>query len=254
MRELHARRQVAESSVQPCQATRSTHHVSEDMRGLTTSHERSQVATAHTTAHIDPNVNASVSTRSGFADVESSLCTSRAELSLATFRPPPGLPPPPALPCHGSALHASGQCQPCALHWAKGGCPLSQECKCCHLCMPSARWTLNEACQMALSERPQSQETCMQPVRTNSTAPSGVPRVKPEPAEGAHVTEAFNPGSVLHSLGECEPCAWFWKPQGCLNGDSCRRCHLCPAGETRERKKTKTAVIRATRRAEKCSV
>ena len=26
------------------------------------------------------------------------------------------------------------------------------------------------------------------------------------------------------------------KPQGCLNGDACLRCHLCPAGELKRRK------------------
>lgn len=36
---------------------------------------------------------------------------------------------------------------------------------------------------------------------------------------------------VSHSRGECRPCAWFWKPSGCLNGAGCRHCHECPPGE-----------------------
>jgi len=34
-------------------------------------------------------------------------------------------------------------------------------------------------------------------------------------------------GSVDHDAGECRPCAWFWRPQGCSNGVDCRHCHLC---------------------------
>jgi hypothetical protein len=44
-------------------------------------------------------------------------------------------------------------------------------------------------------------------------------------------------GSAMHSVGKCRPCAWFWKPEGCLNGSSCRHCHLCSPEELRERKK-----------------
>eukprot|EP00438_Fugacium_kawagutii_P008869 Skav200651 [mRNA] locus=scaffold2539:137414:138922:+ [translate_table: standard] len=46
-------------------------------------------------------------------------------------------------------------------------------------------------------------------------------------------------GAALHGTGECKPCAWFWKPKGCQNGEECRHCHLCPQGEIRQRKKMK---------------
>ncbi|CAK8991090.1 Hypothetical protein SCF082_LOCUS2511 [Durusdinium trenchii] len=51
-------------------------------------------------------------------------------------------------------------------------------------------------------------------------------------------------GSVLHGTGECRPCAWFWKPNGCLNGVDCRHCHDCPPGEVKSRKKGKQAMLR----------
>mmetsp|Transcript_43897 Transcript_43897/g.103836 ORF Transcript_43897/g.103836 Transcript_43897/m.103836 type:complete len:465 (-) Transcript_43897:96-1490(-) len=44
-------------------------------------------------------------------------------------------------------------------------------------------------------------------------------------------------GSVLHGTGQCTPCAWFWKPQGCHNGSECRHCHSCPRGEIKSRRK-----------------
>merc|ERR1711879_649138 len=50
-------------------------------------------------------------------------------------------------------------------------------------------------------------------------------------------------GSALHSSGECEPCAWFWRPGGCEHGCLCKRCHLCPEGETKARKKAKKLMM-----------
>lgn len=46
-------------------------------------------------------------------------------------------------------------------------------------------------------------------------------------------------GSELHASGNCKPCAWFWRPQGCANGLDCQHCHLCTAAELRVRKKAK---------------
>jgi hypothetical protein len=46
-------------------------------------------------------------------------------------------------------------------------------------------------------------------------------------------------GSAFHEAGACEPCAWFWKPGGCRWGQNCARCHLCPEGETKMRRKQK---------------
>eukprot|EP00438_Fugacium_kawagutii_P036825 Skav228625 [mRNA] locus=scaffold2037:459167:464660:+ [translate_table: standard] len=53
-------------------------------------------------------------------------------------------------------------------------------------------------------------------------------------------------GSRLHAAGQCKPCAWFWKTDGCRNGQSCGHCHLCPAGEAKARKQAKVAAIRAS--------
>jgi len=34
-------------------------------------------------------------------------------------------------------------------------------------------------------------------------------------------------GSSLHELGQCKPCAWFWKEGGCDRFADCDYCHLC---------------------------
>merc|ERR1740121_699240 len=53
-----------------------------------------------------------------------------------------------------------------------------------------------------------------------------------------------SPGSIGHDTGECRPCAWFHKSQGCSNGDQCRHCHLCDEGEIRDRRKVKVSALR----------
>ena len=57
-------------------------------------------------------------------------------------------------------------------------------------------------------------------------------------------TAAMSTGSMLHAVGRCRPCAWFWKTAGCLNGQDCARCHLCPEGELKVRRKAKDKAMR----------
>jgi hypothetical protein len=47
---------------------------------------------------------------------------------------PPGLLAPQGAPSHGSVLHGTGNCRPCAWFWKAGGCQNGQECGHCHLC------------------------------------------------------------------------------------------------------------------------
>jgi len=57
-------------------------------------------------------------------------------------------------------------------------------------------------------------------------------------------------GSADHGSGNCRPCAWFYKAQGCANGNDCRHCHLCPEGEIKNRKKVKVTTMRTKSSAE----
>jgi len=50
-------------------------------------------------------------------------------------------------------------------------------------------------------------------------------------------------GTDLHFLGQCRPCAWHWKPQGCLSGSECVFCHLCPEGTVKLRRKEHLATL-----------
>mmetsp|Transcript_73133 Transcript_73133/g.136700 ORF Transcript_73133/g.136700 Transcript_73133/m.136700 type:complete len:181 (-) Transcript_73133:83-625(-) len=59
-------------------------------------------------------------------------------------------------------------------------------------------------------------------------------------------------GSEKHGIGECRPCAWFWKPLGCRSGSSCTYCHLCTKEEFEQkaaaRKKARAARWRADKK------
>jgi len=46
-------------------------------------------------------------------------------------------------------------------------------------------------------------------------------------------------GSSGHDSGDCKPCAWHWKPGGCIKGPSCTFCHMCPEGILKARKRLK---------------
>lgn len=54
-------------------------------------------------------------------------------------------------------------------------------------------------------------------------------------------------GAALHDIGQCKPCAWFWKPSSCSRGEECGHCHLCPEGEIYRRRKSRRASIKAER-------
>jgi hypothetical protein len=60
---------------------------------------------------------------------------------------------------------------------------------------------------------------------------------------------AISEGSKLHGtldangMPACHPCAWFHK-SSCKNDTECIFCHLCPAGELKNRKKLKIAKLR----------
>jgi len=47
-----------------------------------------------------------------------------------------------------------------------------------------------------------------------------------------------------HFAGECQPCAYYFKPDSCKWGSSCNFCHLCPDGEVKLRKKEKIRALR----------
>jgi len=51
-------------------------------------------------------------------------------------------------------------------------------------------------------------------------------------------------GSIGHRIGNCVPCGYFWKSQGCLNGSRCEYCHLCDSREKKRRQKAKKQFLK----------
>ncbi|CAK9073315.1 unnamed protein product [Durusdinium trenchii] len=124
------------------------------------------------------------------------------------------------LPSVGSARHG-GSCLPCAWFWKPQGCLNGDACLRCHLC-PAGELKRRKGEQKA----------------KRALAKEAEVKVSVEP-------ELPSVGSKLHAAGQCKPCAWFWKADGCRNGASCGHCHMCPAGEAKARKQAKVAAIRA---------
>lgn len=179
---------------------------------------------------------------------------------------PPGLAPPEDTPSHGSALHAQGNCKPCAWYWKPGSCQNGKECLHCHLCpkdelksrkkaksafmrlgLTSPKPAAEERAQLALSTfcfNEQAEVNSEQGSTAAATSESDITTPRTHMAAQAQIAKPASEGSILHGTGECRPCAWFWKPTGCLNGAECRHCHDCPPGEVKSRKKGKTAMLR----------
>lgn len=98
---------------------------------------------------------------------------------------------------------------------------------------------------------PQRLAAELQPgIQTSVPEPEPLPKQATVRKLPSHVTplESRGPetslGSALHEAGDCRPCAWFWRPQGCNNGQECRHCHLCLQGEVKARRKSKLVSIR----------
>lgn len=59
----------------------------------------------------------------------------------------------------------------------------------------------------------------------------------------------YSAGSDLHNLGQCSPCAWNWRPAGCVNGSHCSFCHMCEEGEIKQRRKNRLVKLKSSKSA-----
>jgi len=82
----------------------------------------------------------------------------------------------------------------------------------------------------------------------NQQRPHRQPRAQPQPPQVQQPQlgspEMPTVGSAGHALKKCRPCVFLWKESGCSNGTACTFCHLCGAGEHKQRRKELMAVRR----------
>eukprot|EP00443_Scrippsiella_acuminata_P048627 CAMPEP_0115185882 /NCGR_PEP_ID=MMETSP0270-20121206/9699_1 /TAXON_ID=71861 /ORGANISM="Scrippsiella trochoidea, Strain CCMP3099" /LENGTH=619 /DNA_ID=CAMNT_0002598997 /DNA_START=110 /DNA_END=1969 /DNA_ORIENTATION=+ len=159
----------------------------------------------------------------------------------------------------GSQLHGTGECRPCAWLYKPGGCQNGAECRHCHLCpegeIKARKKNKVDTIKGSKEKLESSPPKEKQPTRGQSSPgkedsldlgpPPGLTTPPAGPAAAPVVVvdrpPAESAGSMLHSSGQCRPCAWYYKLQGCQNGAECRHCHMCPEGEIKARRKAKTA-------------
>ena len=142
-------------------------------------------------------------------------------------------------PSRGSNGHGSGECTPCVWHWKPQGCLRGRECGYCHLC-PQSELKTRKKERVATLRSTSTQSHTMGLEGEGQATPGGsedsdVPRVD----RATIRSSAASAGSDMHGTGDCQPCAWFWRKQGCQNGEACHRCHLCPEGEVKKQWKKK---------------
>mmetsp|Transcript_49027 Transcript_49027/g.140924 ORF Transcript_49027/g.140924 Transcript_49027/m.140924 type:complete len:654 (+) Transcript_49027:131-2092(+) len=146
------------------------------------------------------------------------------------------------VPSRGSVHHEGGSCSPCVWFWKPQGCQRGRECGYCHLC-PEGEIKSRKKAKLATIRATASNGS----KEDGDDADSPTDMQQQQSSQNMTVVgsdQVTTPGSALHGTGECRPCAWFYKPQGCLNGEDCRHCHLCPEGEIKARKKNKVDMIR----------
>lgn len=200
---------------------------------------------------------------------------SEANVSQAGMAPP-GLSSDRRLASIGSAEHSTGNCKPCAFFWKPGGCLNGQLCCHCHLCpggavkqrkkqsfteqrkeassrlgVPLSRRQRKQQIQQHLQEQqlqlqvppPQEQSVTL---ATEEAGSSDEDTLTTSHSSRSSLSEVSK-GSSLHGTGECKPCAWFWRPEGCRKGLSCGHCHTCPDGELMRRRKIRDEMLRKAR-------
>lgn len=82
------------------------------------------------------------------------------------------------------------------------------------------------------------------------SCPAGMFRIASEAtdAEAEDVSQGLSVGSAMHFAGDCKPCAWRWKTDGCANKLSCRFCHICPDGALKKRRRSKLQDVKEAAR------
>ena len=91
------------------------------------------------------------------------------------------------------------------------------------------------------SENVQSEVQVMKPL-----APGCLPLEERVPTASVGSVDHVDHEQVPPGLEPCRPCAWYWRPQGCLNLEECRHCHMCPKSALKASQARRKAVRNMT--------
>lgn len=89
------------------------------------------------------------------------------------------------------------------------------------------------------------------PVATSDSEGAQTPVVAEETKALGSGKASWPEHEAKHFAGECQPCAYFYKPDSCKWGVKCDFCHLCPEGEIKTRKKEKIRALKEAARERK---
>ncbi|CAE7354445.1 unnamed protein product [Symbiodinium natans] len=194
--------------------------------------------------------------------------------------PPPMLTPPvrrasPAAllpaPSVGSQRHGRPEttCTPCPFFWQPSGCVEGRSCLFCHLCPdptikqkkhPKKTVQGDEPTVTFTGEAPMTHipipEATKVPIvegyaqYIGAAQPPGASTTPEQHQKVLEMQQKLCPSIFEdHAAGQCKPCTFFWKPEGCRKSEACHHCHLCPPSALKDRKIQKVMA----RRQEKAS-
>lgn len=172
------------------------------------------------------------------------------------------------------AKHLRQECKPCAYYHKAGSCKWGSACDYCHFC-PDGEVKLRKKekiqamrLQKKMVAELSSDMDLAQPAAQESLQLSPVPILADAteqtlqtssdmmladsqdlfidiPSEMRTMYPSLWPThEAKHIRRECNPCAYYHKPDSCRWGEACDFCHLCPEGEIKLRKKDKIQAMR----------
>lgn len=171
-------------------------------------------------------------------------------------QPMKGVLPPPSI---GSQRHGRGACTPCPFFWKPSGCVEGRACNFCHLCpepqQTVMKQTVMDVCRPTNGSAVPVSVEAPNPLSMSlsggyakyvgGTSDAGASTAPEDHQKVLEMQQKLCPAIFEdHATGNCKPCTFFWKPEGCRKSEGCHHCHLCPPSALKDRKLQKVMARR----------
>lgn len=144
-------------------------------------------------------------------------------------------------PSIGSQRHGRGEpCTPCPFFWKPSGCIEGRACNFCHLCPEKAPETSGQNGSQLAEARVPLSDGYAKFVGSDAGVSQSQEHEQVLEMQQKLCPEIFED----HAVGQCKPCTFFWKPEGCRKSEACHHCHLCPPSALKDRKLQKVMARR----------